>query len=55
MRVPPVQPLVSVAANDPTAGAAYIRPSTPAPPNSCAKAGKIAFGMPKNMATMSTA
>ena len=54
VHVRPTQPLVRVAASDPTAGAAYISPSTPAPPNSVAKAGKIAFGMPKNMATMST-
>ena len=48
------QPLVAVARRAPTAGAAKRRPSTPAPPNRSAIAGKSAIGMPKNMAIMST-
>ena len=51
----PVQPLVAVAISDPTAGAAKRRPSAPAPPRSEATAGKSASGIPKSIATMSTA
>src|SRR5436305_481662 len=50
-----VQPEVAENSSAPTAGAAYIRPSTFAPPIPPAIAGNSAIGMPKNIATMSTA
>ena len=40
--------------SEPTAGAAYSRPSTFGPPSPSAIAGKSAIGMPKSIATMST-
>src|SRR5216683_2599069 len=48
------QPLVAKNTNEPTAGAAYRRPSTLGPPNPWAMAGNSAIGMPNVMATMST-